>query len=136
MNKNSHGSFLVEYDYVDENILVFRLVENWNMETAKEFVDESLKIVEDRFSGERWASIVDYRKWGLCTPEVMNYFNGSCTLFSASNLVRHAVIPNNQLQSMVVGQYSHAMKESVITQYFIEENTALAWVRESLKRSQ
>lgn len=73
------------------------------------------------------------REWGLCSPDVMEYFNHRVLEFTNLNLCWQAVLPNNQIQKMVVDQYVESTQDGLVTRYFRDENEALEWLRSKTK---
>ncbi|MGF1742792.1 hypothetical protein L4C34_17275 [Vibrio profundum] len=129
MKRNAHGTYNIKSALFEENIMVIEFFDQWNIETARECVEECLSTARSRFPSQKWCSLVDYRHWGLCTPEVMEYFNEMVPQFAQSHLTYQAVLPNNQIQSMIVDGYSEIVQDTVTTKYFQSEQEALSWLR-------
>lgn len=136
MQKTPHGRYQIGTQYLNENIMILKFMDQWNIQTAQQCVEDCLAAAQEHFSGEPWASVADYREWGLCTPDVMKYFNQAAHLFAQSQLTYQAVIPNNQLQSMIIDGYSEVISNKVTTKYFPNEDEAITWVREMLNPNQ
>lgn len=136
MNKrNHHGIYVFDRTYFDENILIARLVGSWNLETSKEAVEEILQIAKNNFSGQEWGTLNDFREWGLCPPEVIEYFDQSAAWFTQLNYRWQAVIPSNQIDKMIVNDFNEASQGVLTTKQFTNEGEALSWLRSKMNKS-
>lgn len=126
---NQHGMYTFEREYLDEQIIFSRISGVWNLETAEVFVSEYYELAKRISNGKSWGCINDFRQWGLCTPDVTEYFNSKVTDFIKINNRWQAVLPTTLLQQKVVRDYTDAAKQELVTQYFDDENDALLWIR-------
>lgn len=128
-----HGTFEHDEQFLAERIYLVRLIGQWNIQQAQEFVEYSVEIIEQNFVGKEWAAINDMSQWDLCTPDVIEYFNESIFRFTERNFRWHAVIPSNQVQKMVTNGVQEAVPNSPLTtQYYTNQEDALRWLRAKL----
>ena len=123
-----HGTFSSDLSYVEKRIIVFALLGSWNIQTAVAGVEHLLKIANSHFEGNDWGILVDARAWGLCTPDVMEYFNHSVLKFTNIGLRWQAALPNNYMQKMVINQYAEIAQSDLTVKYFNNESDALDWL--------
>ncbi|MGL1891454.1 MAG: hypothetical protein OCD02_07475 [Spirochaetaceae bacterium] len=65
---NKHGSFKIEYH---GNIILVRFIGAINIDTYKQYNKRIFEIAKS-FNGKQWAQVLDFREWGLATPEVLS----------------------------------------------------------------
>ncbi|WP_108650624.1 Tim44 domain-containing protein [Dongshaea marina] len=129
-NKNPHGGYEVDSQFIGSQILFIRNWGPWNTQTALDASNEIMEHLEI-LKAKPWALVEDLRHWELCTPDVMQVFVRDVKVLLTNNLKVRAVIPNMAIHREMIRQ-SMEHKQPIITDYFKSPDQALAWCRQKL----
>ncbi|MEM9303749.1 MAG: hypothetical protein AAGE01_16635 [Pseudomonadota bacterium] len=124
-----HGWFELE---TCDRILVFRLYDAWNMETARAYVDQIDDYCPDPTGGP-WALVNDLRRWGFSGLELMATIQERARVNTELGRTHSVFIvgDDNPMVSELVREAVLDVADGVANAFVHSDEEAAAWLAEA-----
>ena len=126
-NARAHGWFSIT---VDNRVVIIRAFDGWNLEAAKHYSAEMEKTAQ-AMTGAPWAILSDLTHWALSTPEVGEEIAAMAVKLDALGRTHNAIVARDHgLRQAIVAQAIRTRTQNPVLEFFDDEATALAWLRD------